>query len=75
MQQRNGSLFLSGTTRAANESGIVLTVRPVSDSFDITATVVNHNNALKGLAFYGDANAAIGVGTIGDKVIFWEGEG
>jgi beta-xylosidase len=71
VQQRNGFLFLSGSARD-NQSGIVLTVRPVSDSFDITATVVNHNNALKGLAFYGDATAAIGVGTIGDKVEFWE---
>ena len=72
VQQRNGSLFLSGTTGADNQSGIVLTMRPVADSFDITTTVVNHNNALKGLAFYGDANAAIGVGTIGDEVVFWE---
>ncbi|MDB5280234.1 MAG: beta-xylosidase [Ferruginibacter sp.] len=72
VQQRNGSLFLSGTARADNQTGIVLTVRPVSDSFDITTTVVNHNNVLKGLAFYGDANAAVGVGTIGGKVVFWE---
>lgn len=75
VQQRNGSLFLSGTTRTDNQSGIVLTVRPVSDNFDLTTIVVNHNNALKGLAFYGDANAAIGIGTIGDKVVFWEVRG
>ncbi len=72
VKQHNGSLFLSGTAEAFNQSGIVLTARPVSDSFDLTTTVVNHNNALKGLAFYGDATAAIGVGTIGDKVVFWE---
>lgn len=72
VQQRNGSLFLSGSARADNQTGIVLTARPVSDSFDITTTVVNHNNALKGLAFYGDATAAVGVGTLNDKVVFWE---
>jgi hypothetical protein len=49
----------------------VLTVKPVSNSFDISATVINHNNALKGLAFYGDANAALGIGALGNKVEFW----
>lgn len=69
--RKNGKLILSGTAKETNNAGIVLTTRPVSNHFDMTATVENTNSALKGLAFYGDANAAIGVGTTGDKVEFW----
>jgi beta-xylosidase len=66
-----GMLYLSGTIKEGNNSGIVLTVRPVSRHFYITTTVTNSNEALKGLAFYGDANAAVGIGVIKDKVEFW----
>ncbi len=69
--QKAGRLSLSGATREGNNTGIVLTVRPVSRHFDLITTVVNSNAALKGLAFYGDVNAAIGVGVTGDKVEYW----
>ncbi|RYY36079.1 MAG: beta-xylosidase [Sphingobacteriaceae bacterium] len=72
IKQGGGKLSLSGTVKPENKTGLVLTVRPVSDNFDMTATVVNQNIALKGLAFYGDANAAIGVGVCGNKVKFWQ---
>ncbi|GAA4322576.1 family 43 glycosylhydrolase [Mucilaginibacter gynuensis] len=72
VKQQKGVLHLSGKVKAGNETGIVLTARPVSGSFEMTTTVANHNEALKGLAFYGDANAAIGIGTSGDKVILWQ---
>lgn len=64
-------LYLSGTSKEGNNTGIVLTVRPVRDDFDVMTTVTNWNAALKGLAFYGDAHAAVGIGVINDKVEFW----
>jgi hypothetical protein len=71
VSQKNGKLSLSGAVKSTNNSGVVLTVRPVSRHFDLTATVANSNTALKGLAFYGDARAAVGIGARGDKVEFW----
>ncbi|MCF6404634.1 glycoside hydrolase family 43 protein [Chitinophaga filiformis] len=71
IRQNKGKLYLSGTVKEGNNTGVVLTVRPVSNHFDMTTTVANSNAALKGLAFYGDANAAIGIGAANDKVEFW----
>jgi len=71
IRQANGKLHLSGTVKEGNKTGVVITVRPVSDHFDITTTVDNNNDAVKGLAFYGDADAAIGVGAATDKVQLW----
>ncbi|MHA4894726.1 glycoside hydrolase family 43 protein [Pedobacter sp. PWIIR3] len=67
----NGNLYLSGSVKAGNNAGIVLTLRPVSTSFTATTTVTNSNSALKGLAFYGDANSAIGIGVAGNKIEYW----
>lgn len=72
IKQHNGKLSLSGVTKPGNLAGIVLTTRPVSDNFEMTATVINHNHALKGLSFYGDANMAVGIGTKNDKVVVWQ---
>lgn len=66
-----GKLRLSGTATEGNQTGVVITVRPVSDHFVAGTTVENSNGALKGLAFYGDANAAIGIGTNRDSVVYW----
>ena len=71
-KQKNGVLYLSGTTKSGNQTGIALTSRPVSDSFVMGVTVLNSNAALKGLVFYGDANTALGIGTQNDKVILWQ---
>lgn len=71
VKQAKGNLHLSGTAKPENEAGIVLTVRPVATNFEATTTVVNNNSALKGLAYYGDANAALGVGVVNDTVEFW----
>jgi beta-xylosidase len=72
IKQQNGVLSLSGSVKAGNETGIVLTARPVSGSFVMTATVLNNNTALKGLSFYGDANMALGIGTQNDQVVLWQ---
>ncbi|TKC09063.1 glycoside hydrolase family 43 protein [Pedobacter frigoris] len=71
VKQLKGNLHLSGITKEDYLTGIAYTVRPVSTNYEITTTVVNHNDAQKGLVIYGDANAAIGVGTVGNKVEFW----
>ncbi|GAB3926037.1 glycoside hydrolase family 43 protein [Mucilaginibacter myungsuensis] len=72
VKQAKGVLTLSGTVTEKNNTGIVLTDRPASGSFVMTATVLNHNAALKGLSFYGDANMAIGIGTENDQVVLWQ---
>lgn len=75
IKQQNGGLSLSGTVKSGNETGIVLTTRPVSNHFVAETTVLNHNAALKGLAFYGDANAALGVGVQDGQVVLWQVQG
>lgn len=74
VQQKKGMLHLSGVQTNGNSTGIALTVRPTSDSFDMVTTVVNRNKALKGLTIYGDAGAAIGIGVEGDSVKVWKVE-
>ena len=71
VKQQKGNLHLSGTIKQDNSSGIVLTQRPAGAVYEMTTTVENHNTALKGLAIYGDANAAIGIGVNGDSVEYW----
>jgi len=75
VKQQNGVLSLSGSIKPGNEAGIVLTTKPVSNSFVTETTVLNYNGALKGLAFYGDANAALGIGVQDDQVILWQVQG
>ncbi|OOQ58384.1 glycoside hydrolase family 43 protein [Mucilaginibacter pedocola] len=72
IKQQAGTLHLSGSTKAGNQTGIVLAARSFSGSFDMAVTVANNNTALKGLAYYGDANAALGIGTQNNKVIVWQ---
>ncbi|MDN3588294.1 glycoside hydrolase family 43 protein [Pedobacter aquatilis] len=72
ISQENGKLNLSGSIAASNLAGIVLTIRPTSAIFEATTTVSNSNNALKGISYYGDAGAAIGVGITGNQVQFWK---
>ncbi|TWR31488.1 family 43 glycosylhydrolase [Mucilaginibacter pallidiroseus] len=75
VKQGAGLLHLSGTVKPGNKAGIVLTVRPVSNNFEASTIINNYNEALKGLAFYGDANAALGVGISGNKIIAWQVKG
>ncbi|MBE7178397.1 MAG: family 43 glycosylhydrolase [Mucilaginibacter polytrichastri] len=72
VKQANGVLHLSGERIGENPAGVVLTTRPVSGHFAMSTTVVNANKALKGLSFYGDAGAALGLGLRGDSVIAWQ---
>lgn len=69
--QINGKLQLSGATTEDNNTGVVLALRPYTSTFEASVDVVNHNNELKGLAYYGDANAALGIGIKGDSIICW----
>lgn len=75
IKQQKGVLSLSGSAKPGNEAGIVLTTRPVSSQFVTETIVLNQNAALKGLAFYGDANAAIGIGIQGKQVQIWQVQG
>jgi len=70
--QGHGKLTLSGNTSVNNNAGLALTVRPVTDHFEVTTAIVNQNEDLKGLVFYGDADAAVGVGVENNIVKFWK---
>ncbi|WP_276088612.1 family 43 glycosylhydrolase [Pedobacter sp. JY14-1] len=71
LKQSAGRLYVSGAIKADNPSGIAVTVRPLAAAWDMDVNVVNQNSSQKGLVYYGDANAAIGVGVIGDQVEYW----
>jgi beta-xylosidase len=75
VKQHDGVLSLSGSIKSGNETGVVLTTKPVSKSFVAETSVLNHNAALKGLTFYGDATAAIGIGVQNDDVVLWQVKG
>jgi beta-xylosidase len=72
LKQIGGKLQVSGSIKADNTSGIAVTRRPVSKNFEMETTVVNQNDAQKGLIYYGDANSAIGIGLVGNEVEFWK---
>ena len=71
VKQLQGKLQLSGKIKANNMTGLVLAMRTATHRFEAKVTVTNRNSGLKGLAYYGDANAALGIGIAGDSVIFW----
>ncbi|MEO6316440.1 MAG: glycoside hydrolase family 43 protein [Chitinophagaceae bacterium] len=70
-KQSSGHFYLSGSFDTANKTGIVVAVRPAALAFTASTTVANHNDAVKGLAYYGDVSAATGIGMLGDSVIVW----
>ncbi|WPU91567.1 glycoside hydrolase family 43 protein [Mucilaginibacter sabulilitoris] len=72
ISQQKGVLYLSGNVKPDNQTGVVLTSRPVSGSFVMNVTVLNYNEALKGLSFYGDVNAALGIGIQNNRVLVWQ---
>jgi len=72
INQHNNILTLGGSAGSNNPAGIVLTTRPVAAVFSMQVTVLNWNNSLKGLTFYGDANSAIGLGVQADQIIVWK---
>ena len=75
IKQGGGKLRLSGSINEENLAGVALTVRPTTNNFEVTTTVSNQNKALKGLTFYGDANAAMGIGIRGNEVEVWTVKG
>ena len=69
-------LFLTGDTLAGNNNtGVAITVRPVSGNYDISTQVIAGKGSLDGLVLYGDASQAVGVG-IDDqsKIIVWDAQ-
>ena len=72
LKQTAGNLQVSGSIKTGNNSGIAITRRPASNIFEVVTTVINQNTAQKGLVFYGDANASIGIGVTGNEVEFWK---
>lgn len=69
---KGGYLYLSGNIDTSNHAGTALTLRPVSGNYELNTKVVNSNVSLKGLVLYGDANQAVGIGVVGNKVQLWE---
>lgn len=70
-----GKLSLSGKKDSANKAGIALSVRAQTSTYEFTTQVANVNNALKGLAIYGDADHAIGIGVTGKNIELWQVKG
>lgn len=68
VKQGNGRFYLSGNMLDKNITGIVYGIRPVSDHFDMDVTVMNHNTATKGLAFYGTYKAVLVLAVAGNQV-------
>ncbi|MEJ7644915.1 MAG: glycoside hydrolase family 43 protein [Chryseolinea sp.] len=71
ISQANGKLLLKGTVAPMNPTGIVITIRPAQTTFSVTTEVTPVAHALCGIAYYGDASAAVGVGVSDGKVQCW----
>ncbi|MFT4022906.1 MAG: family 43 glycosylhydrolase [Flavihumibacter sp.] len=72
VQQKNGRLSLAGISKSDNQAGTVLTVRPAQPAFKVQTAMPAASPALTGLAYYGDATAAIGFGVEKNKLIVWQ---
>lgn len=62
----------------ANDVGSVLTWRPASKTYDITAKLnllKSDKELLKGVVIYGDKDRALGLSVQGKKVIVWQASG
>lgn len=66
---RKGTLCLAGTAVNGKDAPAVLCQRPGGAEYRITTQVVNQNNSLKGLTFYGDAKAYLAFGIKGHKLL------
>lgn len=71
IRQSEGQLRLSGTVSPQNPSGMVLTIRPSTAVFTVQATVSEEGAGLRGLAYYGDAGSALGIGRTGNQIQIW----
>jgi len=70
-------LEVTGSIAPDNAAGIVLSVRPTSVNYEVSASVdVAESDAVaqKGLVIYGDQNAAIGLGIKQQQLEFWRVE-
>ncbi|WP_409591107.1 hypothetical protein [Sphingobacterium sp.] len=71
-------LQLSPGEIKANEVGSVLTWRPASKKYDLTAKLdllKSGQELLKGVVIYGDKDRALGLSVQGKKVIVWQVSG
>ena len=74
----NQGLTLSSTESKDNIIGTVLTWRPATRIYNLSSQIdlkSSSENALKGLAIYGDKNGALGVGVQEDKIKVWKAMG
>jgi beta-xylosidase len=69
-----GELYLTGDTLAGNKNtGVAITIRPVTGDYEIITELLGANNSLDGLVLYGDAGQAVGIGVDdAKKVVVWE---
>jgi beta-xylosidase len=71
ISQSGGRLRLKGVSSENNATGVVITVRPSQPAFTVSTEVERTIEGLCGITYYGDADAAVGVGMKGDKVVCW----
>src|SRR5690606_22398222 len=64
-------LDLSGRHDTKNLAGVAITLRPYSSAYEIQTSVLNTNDADKGLIVYGDISASVGISVHGNQVAFW----
>lgn len=71
IQENGGKLDLSGRHDTKNLAGVAITLRPYSSAYEIQTSVLNTNDADKGLIVYGDISASVGISVHGNQVAFW----
>lgn len=69
---QKSNLKLSGVPTDKNKTGTVLTLRPATGNFTIETSIINNNNSLKGLVYYGDVNQAVGIGVVENQIELWQ---
>lgn len=71
VKQGKGMLCLSGKLINNTSTGIAYGVRPLSADFEMSTTVVNNNNAVKGLCLYGSAKNTLVLGVSANQVCLY----
>jgi len=73
VKRGKGKLVLSETKQNAGyHSGTVLGVAPEYADFTMSTTILNANEALKGLVFYATGSNSLGLGARGDSLLLWK---
>lgn len=64
-----GKLVLTGDLRKGAENGTALCVRSVTSHYSFETRVINKNESMKGLTFYGDDKNLMVFGSAGDSLV------